>query len=257
MPSAPVVLLTDFGLSDPFVGVMKGVLASRRPGVEVIDLTHAVAPQDVRQAAFVLMESAAYFPSGSLFVCVVDPGVGSKRRILWARSARRQFLAPDNGLLSWAARREPLLELRAVTNRRLFLKPVSGTFHGRDVFAPVAAALAGGLEPARLGPRVRGLKRLPFPVPRRGRLRVRGEILAFDRFGNAVTNLTASELPRGSRLGHRGADLGPLRTHYAAGPEGAPAAVAGSSGFVELSVRDGSFARRARASVGDPVEAHR
>lgn len=255
MRTAPstIALLTDFGLSDPFVGVMKGVLLSRSPGVPFVDLTHGIAPQDVRQAALALRQSVPYFPEGTLFVCVVDPGVGSQRRILWARGARHQYLAPDNGLLSWLDG-ERLRELRAVTNGSLFLKPVSATFHGRDVFAPVAAALARGLNPARLGPRVSAIKRLPLPAPRRGRGAVRGEILAFDRFGNAVTNLTPKDLPRGARLSHRGADLGPLRSHYAAVPAGSALALAGSSGFVELSVRDGDFSRRAGARTGDAVE---
>ncbi|MBI4345340.1 MAG: SAM-dependent chlorinase/fluorinase [Elusimicrobia bacterium] len=251
-----IALLTDFGLSDPFVGVMKGVLLARAPGVPVVDLTHGIAPQDVRQAAFALRQSTPHFPEGTLFVCVVDPGVGSDRRILWARGARHQYLAPDNGLLSWLAG-ERLRELRAVTNADLFLKPVSATFHGRDVFAPVAAALASGLDPKRLGPRVSTLARLPWPTPRRGRAAVRGVILAFDRFGNAVTNLTPGDLPRGARLRHRGADVGPLRSHYAAVPVGGLLALAGSSGFVELSVRDGDFSRRAGARTGDAVEALR
>lgn len=253
--SPPIVLLTDFGQADPFVGVMKGVVLSRLPDARIVDLTHGVPARDVRRAAFVLMDSAAYFPDGALFVCVVDPGVGSSRPILWARGARHCFLAPDNGLLSWVERREPLKELRRVADDRLFLKPVSSTFHGRDVFAPVAAALAGGLAPAKLGPRVRTMRRLPFPAPRRKGRGVRGEILLFDRFGNALTNLSTRDLPRGARLKHGSADLGPLRTHYAAAEPGAPVAVLGSSGFVELSLRDGDYARQRGARVGDLVEA--
>ncbi|MBI4423858.1 MAG: SAM-dependent chlorinase/fluorinase [Elusimicrobia bacterium] len=253
-PTSAMVLLTDFGLSDPFVGVMKGVLLGRAPGVPVVDLTHGIAPQDVRQAAFALLEAVPYFPEGSLFVCVVDPGVGSGRRILWARGDRHQFLAPDNGLLSWVGRRERLRELRAVTRSALFLKPLSRTFHGRDVFAPVAAALARGAAPESLGPRVPSLKRLAFPAPRRAGGKVRGEILAIDRFGNAITSLTPRDLPPRARLRHRGVALGPLRTHYAQARAGGLVALTGSSGHVELSVRGGSFARVAGARVGDPIE---
>lgn len=251
----PIVLLTDFGRTDAFVGTMKGVILSRCPGAQLVDLTHEVAPQDIRRAAFLLMDAVPYFPDGSLFVSVVDPGVGSARPILWARSGRHSFLAPDNGLLSWVDRREPLKDLRRVENDELFLKPVSATFHGRDVFAPVAAALANGLEPARLGPRVRRIRRIPFPAPRRRGPTVRGEILLIDRFGNALTNLAPGDLPRGARLRHRGAELGPVRTHYAAVDAGAALAVLGSSGFVELAVRDGNFARDAGAATGDLVEA--
>lgn len=250
-----IALLTDFGLSDPYAGVMKGVILQRRPDAVAVDLTHGVAPQDVRQAAFVLMESLDFFPDGTLFVCVVDPGVGSDRRILWARGSRHQFLAPDNGLLSWVERREKFHELRSVTNRKLFLEPVSQTFHGRDIFAPVAAALAGGAAPDTLGPRVPDLERFPFPEPKKARGRVKGEIITFDRFGNAITNLRPGDLPRGARFKHLGLDLGPLRAYYAEARAGRAVALTGSSGFIELSVSKGSFARHAEASVGDPVEA--
>lgn len=254
MPSPAVVLLTDFGLSDPFVGVMKGVILAHAPRSRIVDLTHGIAPRDVRQAALALRQAVPYFPEGSLFVCVVDPGVGSSRRILWTKGARHQYLAPDNGLLSWAEEGR-FREVRSVVNADLFLKPVSRTFHGRDVFAPVAAALAEGLAPERLGPRAAASRALAFPSPRRHRKRVSGQILAFDRFGNAITNLTPSDIPRGARLRHRGSDLGRVRTHYAAVPAGRAVALTGSSGFIELSVRDGDFAKVAGAATGDPVEA--
>ena len=221
-----------------------------------MDLTHGIAPQDVRGAALALKLAVPYFPGGTLFVCVVDPGVGSSRRIVWARGALHEYLAPDNGLLSWAERGR-FREVRSVENDSLFLKPVSRTFHGRDVFAPVAAALAGGLSPVLLGPKVASAKLLPFPALRKKRAGVSGEILAFDRFGNAITNLTAGDLPRGARVRHRGSDLGPLRTHYAAVPAGRALALTGSSGLIELSVRDGDFSRLAGAAAGDPVEATR
>ena len=176
-----LALLTDFGTSDPYVGVIKGVVLERRPDAAIVDLAHGIAAQNVRQAAFVLMQSLDYFPGGTLFLCVVDPGVGSDRRILWARGSRHQFLAPDNGLLSWVEQRETLRELRSVTNRKLFNEPVSPVFHGRDIFAPVAAALAGGAAPDTLGPRVPDMVRFPFPEPRRSRGRLRGETASATR----------------------------------------------------------------------------
>ncbi|MCX5788454.1 MAG: SAM-dependent chlorinase/fluorinase [Elusimicrobia bacterium] len=248
-----IALLTDFGLSDPFVGLMKAVILTRRPDATIVDLAHGIAPQDVRQAAFALMHSLDYFAEKTLFVCVVDPGVGSDRRILWARGTRHQFIAPDNGLLSWVEEREKIHELRSVTNRKLFRDPVSPVFHGRDIVAPVAAALAGGAQPDTLGPRVPGMVRFPFPVPRKSRGTVKGEVLVFDRFGNAITNLRPGDLPRGARFKHKGKDLGRLRTHYAEARPGRALALTGSSGYIELSVRDGSFASQAEASVGDPV----
>lgn len=216
---------------------MKGVILARAPKAALVDLAHGVAPGDVRAAAFALRSSVRFFPRGTLFVCVVDPGVGSARRALWARSGEHAFLAPDNGLLSWCGARE----WRSVTNASLFLKPLSGTFHGRDVFAPAAAFLLRGGSPARLGPAIRDPARLPWP---------KSEIVAFDRYGNAITSVPARPAQR-VVFKHR--NLGPVRTHYAAARPGQPLAVAGSSGLVELSVRDGDFRSRFHAAPGDPV----
>ncbi|MFH1725044.1 MAG: SAM-dependent chlorinase/fluorinase [Elusimicrobiota bacterium] len=255
--SGVIALLTDFGHKDPFAGIMKGVILARCPWARVVDLCHGVPPQDVRAGALRLMAAVPYFPKGTLFVCVVDPGVGSERAILWARGARGQFLAPDNGLLSWASRVEPLREVRRVANARLFLDEVSRTFHGRDIFAPVAAALACGVPPSELGPRRRKLVRLPFPEARRRGGRVRGEVIAFDGFGNAVTNLRPADLRPNVSLEACGLALGPLRRAYASVPSGGPLALVGSYGFVELSVRDGNFAAKYRVQVGEPVFALR
>lgn len=240
MESAPVALLTDFGHADPFVGIMKGVLSSRAPKASVIDLCHGIPPGDIRAGALALRSCAPYFPKGTLFVAVIDPGVGSRRRVLYVRTKDHSFLAPDNGVLSWIPGR--VVETRSVTNTALFLKPLSGTFHGRDVFAPVAAALQGRRSPSTLGPRVSDAVKMPWP---------KNEILAFDRFGNAITSIPAAEA--GGRVIYGRRDLGPLRTHYACVPVGKPLAVAGSSHLVELSVRDGDFRTRFRAAPGDPV----
>lgn len=235
-----IALLTDFGHQDPFVGVMKGIIASRAPKARVIDLCHDIAPGDILAAALALRVSVPYFPKGTLFVVVVDPGVGSARRVLFARTKRHGFLAPDNGVLSWVE--DKLIECRAVTNTSLFLSPVSGTFHGRDIFAPVAAALAKGASPSRLGPVIRDALRAPWPSSR---------LITFDRFGNAVTSIPS----KGARsILYKGRSY-PVRTHYASVPSGKPLAVAGSSGLVELSVRDGDFRRRFKARPGDPVHA--
>lgn len=253
--NGPIVLLTDFGSADPYVGVMKGVILQSAPSAAIVDLCHEVPPQDVRTAALFLRASVPYFPKGSLFVCVVDPGVGGARQILWARTARHQFLAPDNGLLSWIE--EPILERRRVANRKLWADRISSTFHGRDIIAPVAGRLARGLAPARLGPAASKTASLPWPSPRRARGRLRGELLWIDRFGNAVTNLRAGDVGARRSVVFRGRSLGPLRTHYAEGRDGTALALVGSSGFVELSVRNGDFAKRYRASLGDPVESTR
>ncbi len=252
----PVVLLTDFGDQDPFAGIMRGVLAARAPRARVLDLAHGLPPGDIKAAALALRQAVPYFPDGSIFVCVVDPGVGSSRRVIWARSPRAQFLAPDNGVLSWLAADERPAHWRSVTNEKIFLRPVSGTFHGRDKFAPAAAALARGLSPSRLGPEIRDPVTLPWPEPETVKDGLRGQILDFDRFGNALTNIPA-DAARGARAVFRARDLGPVRDHFAQVPAGRALAVAGSAGLVELAVRDGDFRARLRAKRGDPVHARR
>lgn len=246
-----IVLLTDFGQRDPFVGIMKGVILSRAPRATIVDLCHGIPAQDISSAALALRASVEHFPKNSLFVVVVDPGVGSKRRILWAKTKRHSFLAPDNGVLSWLP--DKIIECRQVSNEKLFLTSDSQTFHGRDKFAPVAAALSRGLSSSSLGPKVFDRLIAPFPSPKRGRHCFVGEVLAFDHFGNAITNLSSSEIPPRARLVHRGRDLGPLKTHYAEAPRGARLAVAGSAGLVELSARDGDYVLSTRARRGDPV----
>ncbi|MDE2313504.1 MAG: SAM-dependent chlorinase/fluorinase [Elusimicrobia bacterium] len=247
-----IALLTDFGLRDSYAGVMKGVILSRCPQARLVDLCHEIPPQDLRAAALCLRQSAPYFPEGTLFVVVVDPGVGTRRRVLWAKNKRHSFLAPDNGVLSWLEDRPRIY--RAVENLSLRLKPTSRTFHGRDIFAPAAAALAAGASPAILGPAVSPRARLELPAPRKlphGRLR--GQILATDRFGNAVTSVPAAAA-KGRRVFFRGQALGRVRGAYAEVRPGEALALVGSSGFLELSVREGSFAGKFSAAPGDYAE---
>ena len=250
----PIALLTDFGQSDPFVGIMKGVMLARFPEAKVVDLTHHIPPQDVRMGAYTLMVSAPYFPQDSIFVCVVDPGVGSERRIIYARTKTHQFLAPDNGLLSWVERRRPFVEVRQVTNRTLALANLSSTFHGRDVFAPVAAELSRGLSSKELGPEIAEIKRIPFPEPVRTGGKVSGAVLAVDRFGNVITNLTTADLKATASFHFKNHDLGELKSHYTTVEPGKPLSLLGSFGFVELAVRNGSFSKSFGASIGDVVE---
>ncbi len=220
---------------------MKGVILGLAPKAALVDLCHGIPPQDVRAGAFVLETSVRYFPDGTLFVAVVDPGVGTKRRLLWARTARHSFLAPDNGLLG----RLPLVEVRELTNRKLRLPEVGSTFHGRDILAPAAGRLARGLSPATVGPRVKDWMKLP---------RAGGHVVVIDRFGNAITDLRRKDVAGAVRF--KGKRIA-VADHYAAVPEGRSAAVFGSSGHLELSLRNGDFARRHHARPGDSVYAGR
>lgn len=256
----PLVLLTDFGTKDGYVASMKGVILSIFPQATLVDLTHEVEPQNVPQAAFVLECSYSFFPRGSIFVCVVDPGVGSARRILAAKTRQGIFLAPDNGLLTPVLKKGGRYELRSVTNSRFFLRRVSATFHGRDCFAPTAARLAA--SPAlfpRLGPRVHTFRRLELAEPRqRGRNWV-GEILYFDHFGNAFTNITADLLERMGagkeiRVNVKGGNIGEIQDSYFRVRKGTVVPVVSSSGFLEIAVNHGSAREALKLKKGTPVE---
>jgi len=255
MKTKYVALLSDFGTNDPFVAAMKGVLLSRAPGLTIIDITHQVPPQDVQTAAFYLMTAIPYMPKGTLFMTVVDPTVGTGRGIVWAKTAGHQFIAPDNGLLSWVEQKEKILEARFISNSSLFLDTISSTFHGRDIMAPVAAAIAKGLPEKKLGPLFPDYRRLPFPQPVRAGNRVTGQVIAIDHFGNVVTNIKRDYLSARAVFNLAGRMLKDLKLTYASVPEGEALAVIGSFGFLEFSVRNGNFARTFDVKIGSPVEA--
>jgi len=249
----PIALLTDFGYRDPFAGIMKGVILARAPRATLVDLSHGIAPGDIPAAALALRQSVPYFPKRTIFTVVVDPGVGSKRRVVWGRSRKHDFLAPDNGVLTWLQDDDRITQWREVTNTLLFLAKVSSTFHGRDILAPVAASLANGLPPAKLGPKISNPERLAWPEPIRVRNGLKGVILSCDHFGNVVTNIPVNLARPQEHIFHRRRDLGPLRSHYAAVPPGRALALAGSAGLIEISTRDGNYAAKTRARRGETV----
>jgi S-adenosylmethionine hydrolase len=228
-----ITILTDFGTRDPYVAAMKGVIASRCQA-RIVDLTHEIAPFDVWEAAFFLRDVVRYWPEGTIFVCVVDPGVGTARRIIAAESERRIFLAPDNGLLHFVTG-----DVYDVANESLFLPHGSATFHGRDRFAPVAAALANGLPVERLGPRIDDRVTLDYTP---------GCIIRIDRFGNCITDLVPPATPFAVMAGGRRVD--DLRTAYT----GSGAfIIIGSTGCIEISVANGSAASLLLLGRGDRV----
>ncbi len=256
-PSGVVSLLTDFGERDPYVGIMKGVLLGIARGAAIVDLTHALAPQDVRAAAFYLEHSWRWFPAGSVHVAVVDPGVGSARRMLVARAEGQAFLAPDNGLLSGVLSSASFVG--ALDVERFSLVPRSATFHGRDVFAPAAARIAAGLAPEEAGASIADWQRLDAPRPARDGAGWRSEVVLADRFGNLVTSLTADELDPGAARGWvaRAAGLEiPVATTYAAVEPGALLALLDSFGCWEIAVRGGDAAARLALGPGAPVGFH-
>ena len=234
-----IALLTDFGTRDPYVAAMKGVLASRTTA-PVIDLTHEIAPFDVLEAAWFLRTVVPFWPGPTIFVCVVDPGVGSARKIVAVREQERIFLAPDNGLLTFIAPGE----IRSVERPDLYLPTESTTFHGRDRFAPVAAALANGVTLEALGPAMTSMVKLPYRPPEYSETLVRGTVVAVDRFGNLITDVERSRVPFDAfELRAPGVSIERVEHHYA-GAEPGPFLIVGSSGLIEISVANGSAAER-------------
>jgi hypothetical protein len=255
MKTKYIALLSDFGTHDPFVGAMKGVLLSKAPGLTIIDITHQIPPQDIQTAAFYLMAAVPYMPKGTLFMTVVDPTVGTGRGIIWAKTASHQFIAPDNGLISWVEQREKITETRFISNSSLFMEHISSTFHGRDIMSPVAAAIAKGLPEKRIGPVFNEYRRFPFPMPEKAGNRITGQVIAIDHFGNVVTNITREQLTAGAVFNIADRMMKGLKLTYASVPQGEALSLIGSFGFLEFSVRNGSFARAFDVKIGAPVEA--
>jgi S-adenosylmethionine hydrolase len=257
---AIITFTSDFGHQDWFVGVVHGVLHGLCPEARVVDLAHGIPPGNLARAAFVLEAAAPDFPDGTVHLAVVDPGVGTARRALAVSARGQRFVGPDNGLLEWALAAADA-EVRALTEERYFRRPVSRTFHGRDVFAPVAAQLACGLALDQVGPRVNDPVRLDAAPPRRVDDALVGRVVYVDRFGNALTNLTAeriaAEFPRvpDERLE---VDVGTRTIHgltrsYGDAPMGAIVAIMGSSGRLEIAQVGGDAADRLGLGEGDGV----
>jgi len=249
-----VTLLTDFGTRDSYVGAMKGVILGLAPGARLVDLTHSVPPQAVIPGALILRNAVPVFPSGTVHVAVVDPGVGSERAPIAVFAGDQVLVGPDNGLLHPAAGRLGLREIRRLECEALFRRPVSRTFHGRDVFAPVAAHLVAGIEPERLGPVVPSMEPLSLPECRVDAGEISGEVIYIDRFGNLITNIPGALLAEaGATARFAGGPRLPVADTYSQVASGEPLALVGSWEQLEIAVRDGSAARDLGGEVGSPV----
>ena len=247
----PLVLLTDFGAQDGYVGIMKGVMAGIAPGVLVIDLSHQIPPQDLMAAKFVLWNSYRFFPQGSLFVVVVDPGVGSGRHILALEAGGYRFIAPDNGVRDYVLAETRVKHFLRIEEKKLMRSEISQTFHGRDIFAPVAAKISAGYPFTTVGPAH------PYQLPDSPWLSpegfpIEGEIVYIDHFGNLITNLKAGGLSTGIAVRINGITL-PLVTSYASVEEGQLLALEGSHGLLEIAQRNGSAAKTLGAGYGEKV----
>ena len=264
MPSGLITLLSDFGTRDEYVACLKGVILGLNPGARLVDLSHEVPPQDIQSGAFILAAAAPYFPAGTIHLAVVDPGVGAGRRALAARGRGQFWVGPDNGLFHLILAGRGDFELVSLENPAYFLPQVSATFHGRDIFAPVAAHLSLGVALAQLGPALTDPVRLPWPEPAVTALALRGEIIRVDRFGNLVSNVTAGVFQAWRQGRDFHLKVGPLtltlthlRPTYGEAAAGEMLALIGSHGYLEIACAGGSAAASLQAGPGLPLEIRR
>lgn len=252
-----ITLLTDFGGLDHYVGAMKGVMLGICPTAQMIDISHEVTPFAIPEGAYTLAQAWRCFPKGTVHLIVVDPGVGSARRPILAEAAGHRFIAPDNGVLTMVFAEAPNHKVRHITASRYFARAVSRTFHGRDIFAPVAAHVAAGLSPARAGKKISDYVRLDFGMPiRKGPKTFLGSILKIDRFGNVITNFKTAEWlsrhPFAMRIGEQ--TICRLVSNYAEAQAGELFVIPGSAGYLEVSMNQASAAAALGARSGVSIE---
>lgn len=267
-----ITLTTDFGTSDTYVGIMKGVILGINPNAQIVDLTHAIPPQDIYAAAFSIDAARSYFPKGTIHIIVVDPGVGSDRQAIVSHIDNAFFVCPDNGVLSYLlhdVQNEGTQSVNsvAIRNSAYCLPEVSNTFHGRDIFAPVAAHLSLGVPLDALGPPVQTLVQLTIQVSERSGNTLTGQIVKIDRFGNAITNISETAIARLEststveipvyevRVGS--VRLNRLNRAYAESGVGKPLAIIGSYGLLEIAINGGSAKEELGIKWGDPVVVQR
>jgi S-adenosylmethionine hydrolase len=259
MSSSIITLTTDFGVSSPYVAAMKGVMLAINPALQIVDITHAIPPQQIALGALALADTALLFPAGTIHIAVVDPGVGSSRAIIYAEIADQRFVCPDNGLLSRLADRQTPTKIIHITAEQYFRQHVAPTFHGRDIMAPVAARLSLGLNPHQLGPAHLELQKLAWPGAMRMAHRIEGKVVAVDSFGNLITNITRdmlADVPTDESVTVR---CDEHETHcifktYADQPSMTLVALIGSNDQLEIAIVDDSAKIMLGVGVGAPVE---
>lgn len=257
---AIITLTTDFGTNDHFVGAMKGVIVDIVPDVQIVDISHAVQAFDVLDGALAISQAYSYFPNGTIHLVVVDPGVGTTRRPILASSDGYHFVAPDNGVLSMVYAKEERMHVRHITSEHYFRQPVSNTFHGRDIFAPVAAYLAKMVDSHKFGDEIEDYVRFAAPKPKpAGENRLRAVVLKIDRFGNLITNVTPADAPglfSGStsfKIVVGKSEITDIRKNYAEGAPGEVFGILGSMGFLEIVANRAAAAQITGAGKGSEV----
>jgi S-adenosylmethionine hydrolase len=258
MPRPILTLTTDFGLSDHYVGTMKGVILGICPQAQIVDITHDVPPFEISEGAYLIAQAYRYFPRKTVHVVVVDPGVGTSRRPILMEAAGQYFIAPDNGVLSMIYSREKH-KIRLITNDRYFRKPVSRTFHGRDIFSPVGAHVCAGIPAARMGKLIQDYLRPGFEKPlRSGKTTWSGRVLRVDRFGNVITNFHVDDYPNLERLNFTMTvglhEVSILTRNYSEAGPGELFVIVGSGGYLEVSVNQGSAAKAIGCEAGAAAE---
>jgi len=258
MRNSVITLLTDFGTKDHYVTSMKGAILNINPRCTLIDITHHITPHDIKEGAFILGNAYSSFPKGTIHLSVVDPGVGGLRKPILLVTTNYFFVGPDNGLFTFAPKREKVKKAVALTNPKYFLSPVSNTFHGRDLFAPVAAYLSLGVKPEAFGPELSSWGEFDFKKPRIREGRLIGEILHIDAFGSLISNIGNEQLFHFVkdhsfviRVGKR--TIRGLKKGYWEGKRNEAMALIGSGGFLEISVREGNAQKVLRVKKGDQV----
>ncbi len=263
MPEPRIVTLTtDFGLNDHFIGTMRGVILNINPTVQVADICNAVQSFDVLDGALTIAQAYRYFPSDTVHLVVVDPGVGTARRPIIATTEKHIFVAPDNGVLSLVYEREERLSVRHITSEHYFLQPVSRTFHGRDIFSPVAGWLSKGVEPAKFGDEITDFVRFAMPKPKvLSPTTLKGVVLKMDKFGNLITNITPLDAPAlfeptppEFTLTVGKAEIKSIREAYGLAAPGEVFGILGSTGFLELSANRAYAAQIVQANRGAEVQ---
>lgn len=262
MARKPIITLTtDFGLNDHFIGTMKGVILNIEPEAQIVDICHSVQAFDVLDGALTISQAYTYFPSGTVHMVIVDPGVGTARRPLLVTSERHHFVAPDNGVLSLIYQKEERLSARHVTAEHYSLQPVSQTFHARDVFSPVAAYLAKGVDPEKFGEEVTDFVRFTAPKPKAANENtLRGVVLKVDRFGNLITNIAPqdapmlfSETPPAFKIVIGQREITEIKPAYALGAPGEVFGILGSMGYLEIAANRAAAAQLLGVSRGSDV----
>jgi S-adenosylmethionine hydrolase len=253
-----ITLLTDFGLKDPYVASMKGVMLTLNPQCTLVDITHQVHSHDIKEGAFILGQAYSNFPKGTIHLSVVDPGVGSPRKPILIVTKNHFFVGPDNGLFTIALKAETVKQAVVLTNQKFFLSEISSTFHGRDIFAPVAAYLSLGVKPTSFGPSINSWREISFPDPAMRQGKLIGETVHVDAFGNVVSNIDRKSLLQFSKgrpfiikIGKR--IMRGLKKGYWEGKKDEPIALFGSGGLLEISMREGSAQKALKIRTGDTV----